>query len=84
MYALLIVAMILSAVGGIWLLVVAFKESVWWGLGSLLLPFVGLIFAIMHWQVAKRPFLISLAGGILWVVAAMYLVPTHVETSIST
>jgi hypothetical protein len=71
MYALLIVGGILSIVGGIWLLVVAFKESVWWGLGSFFIPFVGLIFAIMHWQVAKKPFLISLAGGVLCVIAAM-------------
>ena len=70
MYALLILGMILGAVGGIWLLVVAFKESVWWGLGSLFIPFVSLIFVIMHWQVSKKPFLISLAGTILLLVAA--------------
>jgi hypothetical protein len=71
MFALLIVGGILSIVGGIWLLVVAFKESVWWGLGSFFIPFVGLVFAIMHWQVAKKPFLISLAGAVLLVVVSM-------------
>ena len=70
MTALLILGGILSFVGGIWLLIAAFQTSVWWGLGSLLLPFVSLIFVIMHWQVAKKPFLISLVGAVLLLVAA--------------
>jgi uncharacterized membrane protein len=70
MTALLILGGILSIVGGIWLLVVAFQTSVWWGLGSLLVPFVSLIFVIMHWQVSKKPFLISLAGTVLVLFAA--------------
>jgi hypothetical protein len=83
MYALLIVGMIVALVGGIWLLVVAFKESVWWGLGSLLLPFVSLIFVIMHWQVSKKPFLISLAGTVLLLVAA-WKMPHVIDPAMST
>jgi hypothetical protein len=51
-------------IGGIIFLVEAFKEHILWGLGSIFLPFVGLIFLCMHWNVAKRPFFIKL-GGIL-------------------
>ena len=65
MIALFYVGLLVSVVAGIWLLVVAFKTSVWWGLGSLLIPFVALIFVIMHWQVAKKPFLWNLLGGVL-------------------
>ena len=71
MTALLIVGMILGVVGGIWLLVIAFKTSVWWGLGSLLIPFVSLIFVIMHWQPSKKPFLIYIAGAVLVIIAVM-------------
>ena len=71
MVILLYLGALLMIVGGIWLLVVAFKKSVWWGLGSLLIPFVSLIFVIMNWQVAKKPFLIQLAGVVLCVVAYM-------------
>jgi hypothetical protein len=63
--------LVICIVTGIWLLVLAFKTSVWWGLGSLIIPFVSLIFVFMHWQVAKRPFLISLAGVALVVVAIL-------------
>jgi hypothetical protein len=83
MYALLMLGMILGVVGGIWLLVVAFQESIWWGLGSLLLPIVSLIFVIMHWQVSKKPFLISLAGGVLLGIAAAKA-PHVVEPAMST
>lgn len=62
-----IVAFILFAVGaiiglvyGIILLIKAFQTSLWWGLGYLLIPFVALIFVFVHWDVAKKPFLMSL------------------------
>jgi hypothetical protein len=62
---LLVVGLIIAAVGGIWLLVVAFQESILWGLGSLFIPLVGLVFVIMHWEVAKKPFLINIGGAVL-------------------
>ncbi len=49
-------------IGGLWLLVVTFQESVLWGLGSLFIPFVSLVFVVMHWEVAKQPFLLNIAG----------------------
>ena len=49
-------------VGGIWFLVVAFQESVLWGLGCLLVPFVAIIFLIMHSDKALKPFLVQLVG----------------------
>jgi hypothetical protein len=71
MVALLYLGGLIAFVGGIWLLVVAFKESVWWGLGSIFIPFVSLVFVIVHWQVSKKPFLIQLAGIALCIVGVM-------------
>jgi hypothetical protein len=51
--------------------VVTFKKSVWWGLGSLFIPLVGLIFVILNWQETKKPFLIYLAGVVMVVIAVM-------------
>jgi hypothetical protein len=67
---LLLVGLVIALAGGIWLLVIAFRASVWWGLGSIFVPFVSLIFVITHWEVAKRPFLVSVAGSILLIVGA--------------
>lgn len=58
--ALLFLGIAISAVAGIWFLVVAFRQSILWGLGCLFVPFVSLIFLIVHWSEAKRPFLWSL------------------------
>lgn len=59
-----IVSLVLAGIGllifviyGIKLLILAFQKSVLWGLGSIFVPFVILIFVIMHWAEAKGPFL---------------------------
>jgi len=71
MTALFYLGLVIALIGGIWLLVVTFKKSVWWGLGSLFIPLVGLIFVIMNWQLTKTPFLVYLAGVVLLVIGAM-------------
>lgn len=68
MIALIFVGFALMMVGGIWVLVKAFQESILWGLGSLLVPIVGLVFVAMHWEDAGKPFLIQLAGIAIYMV----------------
>lgn len=58
---------------GLWLLVLAFQESIWWGLGSLLLSPVMLVFVILHWNKAKVPFLINLGGVAMVILGALML-----------
>lgn len=57
---LLVIGAIIALVFGIQLIIAAFRTSILWGLGYLFVPFVALIFIIVHWDVAKRPFLLSL------------------------
>ena len=64
---LLIIGLIVHLIGWIMLIVVAWRESIWWGLLSIFVPFVALIFVITHWQDAKRPFLISISGTAVFV-----------------
>lgn len=68
---LVIIGLIIAIVAGIWLLIVAFQESILWGLGSILLPIITLIFVVVHWDVAKKPFLIQMVGTLLMIVGAM-------------
>ncbi|MET4729440.1 thiol:disulfide interchange protein [Lysobacter enzymogenes] len=70
---LMIVGGLICFGAGLWLLVLAFQESVWWGLGSLLLSPVMLVFVILHWNKAKVPFLINLGGLALVIVGAVML-----------
>lgn len=54
-------------IGGIGMLIAAFKESILWGLGCLLLAPISLVFLILHWDKAKNPFLLQLFGiGIIF------------------
>lgn len=62
---LMIVGGIASIVGGIWFLVVAFQESVLWGLGCLFVPFVSLVFLILNFAEAWKPFVVSLVGSVV-------------------
>ena len=66
---LFVISICLWAFGGIWFLIVTFQESVGWGLGCLFVPFVSLIFLILHWDVAKKPFLVSLLGTVTYIMA---------------
>ena len=57
---LIAIGLIIALVYGIILLIKAFQTHILWGLGSLFVPFVSLVFVIMHWDVAKKPFLMGL------------------------
>jgi hypothetical protein len=64
--------MILMVVGGlvclyglVVMLINAFKTSMLWGLGSLFVPFVLLVFVIMNWSSNMKPFLIYIGGFVL-------------------
>ena len=65
------VGVAIAIVSGIWLLIIAFRTGILWGLGSLFVPFVGLIFVITHWQESKKPFLWNVLGVGMMIVAAM-------------
>jgi hypothetical protein len=59
------IGLAIAIIGGIWLLVKAFQESILWGVGVMFVPLVGLVFAAMHWSEAKWPFLINVAGWVI-------------------
>ena len=62
---LVLVGGLAAIVGGIWILVLAFQESLIWGLGCFFVPFVSLIFVIMNWDISKNAFFLNLGGGVL-------------------
>lgn len=49
-------------IGGIGTLIAAFKTSILWGLGCLLIAPVSLLFLVTNWSVAKNPFFLQLVG----------------------
>ena len=62
-----IIGLVIMLIGGLWILIEAFKESVLWGLGCLFFsPLVSLIFVILHWDKAGKPFLLQIVGLVLF------------------
>ena len=47
-------------------LVVAYNCSLWWFFGCLFVPVVDLLFLVFHFKVAKKPFILSWFGLIIF------------------
>ena len=54
--------LVVFIIGGLGTLIAAFKTSILWGLGCLLIAPVSIIFLITNWDVAKNPFFLQLVG----------------------
>jgi hypothetical protein len=67
----ILLGIVISGIGVLWFLVAAFKESLWWGLACLFLPFVSFFFLLAHWSKARRPFFLQLLGFGVLVVGAV-------------
>ncbi len=68
----LLVGIGLSIIGGLWLLVKMFTESILWGLAGLFCGGIAsLVFVIMYWEDAKSPFLMNLGGAALVFICLM-------------
>ena len=54
----------IAVLAWIWLLVRAFRQSIWWGLGSLLLPPLAISFSLRQPQKAIGPLILFVLGGL--------------------
>tara|TARA_B100001179_G_C18486002_1_gene357747 strand:+ start:74 stop:334 length:261 start_codon:yes stop_codon:yes gene_type:complete len=72
MEALGTILMVAGGIGGlitsIILLIAAFKDNIWWGLGSLFCGIPLLVFCIMNFEEVKKPFLIYIGCIIAYVI----------------
>ena len=62
--ALMIAAGIAHLFGTILFLAAAFRQSIWWFLGCLLIHPVWIFFLLIHWGQAKKGFLIQIAASL--------------------
>lgn len=60
---LLVIGCLLALIGWIIFLAAAFGQSFWWGLGSMLVPPVWIVFLAKHWEKARRGFICHVVGG---------------------
>lgn len=59
------------AVAVVWQIILAFKQNIWWGLGSIFVPFVPWVFMIMHYKKCKWPIILLLVNLFLFFAAAV-------------
>jgi len=62
-----VILIIIAMVSYLWLMVEGFKKHIVWGIGIFFIPFISIVFAVVHWKEAKKPFLINLLSSILLV-----------------
>ena len=58
----MMIGFVIIFVGSILFLIEIFSESVLWGVGCLIISPLSLVFALLHWDVSKRPIMIQLVG----------------------
>jgi hypothetical protein len=67
--------MLFGIIGGLWLLVLAFQESIMWGIACFLLPGAALVFAVMHWgSSAQEAFMLQVVSIMLVGTAIFFMV----------
>lgn len=80
MDALLILGgLLLIVLGIVWLVVLAFGTSLFWGVGVLVLPPVSLLYVFRHWATARKALLLSSLGFIPLVVGFSLLASQNPE-----
>lgn len=56
-------------IGGIGLLIAAFRTSVLWGLGCIVIAPIAILYTVMHWQEAKNPFLLQVSALVVLLIS---------------
>ncbi len=59
----MVISVVVMLVGGVMMIVAAFRQGILWGLAYLLIPFAALVFLFKHWNEAKKGFFINLVGA---------------------
>lgn len=82
--ALSVLCLFANFAGGVWLLLLAFQESVLWGLACLFVPCVQLVFVVKFWHRAKRAFLFTLGtGGAMLAILLMWGLRARSDVSVA-
>ena len=64
-YTLLILGFLIGVVGEVMFLKIAYRRSLCWFFGCLIVPFVSLIFLLLNFKETAKPFGIAVVGFVL-------------------
>ena len=60
-----IIGLTIFFIGGLGLLIAAFRTNILWGIGIILFAPAAFIFIILNWNEAKNPFFLQLLGLVI-------------------
>ena len=80
---LVVSGLIVFLIGCVVFLIATFRAGILWGLSCMFLPFVSLIFLLVHWKTAAKPFLISMLGIAILFLSTMFSPTAETGRSIS-
>ena len=69
--AIVFIGILIAIYGGILFLIATFRESIIWGIACIIISPISIVFALLHWNVSKRPVLIQLSGFAVIFLGAM-------------
>jgi len=67
----LFVGLAICFVSYIWVLVIAFKKDILWGIGCLFISVLTLVFLILNWDTCKKAFLTFMVGLFIFLVGML-------------
>lgn len=56
---------LMSFIGSIWVLVLAFRRHIGWGLAGLLIPFALMVFGVMNWSETQEGMMLTIVGTVV-------------------
>ncbi|MDQ6802016.1 MAG: hypothetical protein M3041_14410 [Acidobacteriota bacterium] len=80
--ALFIIGLIVNLIGWGIVVVMAFRESLGWGLAVIFIPFAYIVFVVQHWQETKKAFLTGVVGTLV-IMAGVMANPSRPQPSVA-
>jgi len=57
-----LIGVLLAIIGNLWIVVLAFRTGLLWGLGCLFAPPVGLVYCALNFREAWKPLVVAIIG----------------------
>ena len=57
-----LVGVLLAVIGNLWIVVLAFRTGLLWGLGCLFVPLVGLVYCALNFRETWKPLVLAIIG----------------------
>lgn len=75
---LMVLGMLISTIGSIWVIVIAFQEDFGKGLACIFIPYIAFVYTIKHCRTKTgKPFLLEVVGAVLLTIGISLWLPYH-------